>query len=548
MEVLSAAMRQSGADRGLIRANEFDDIHLCAKRTQGAVILPPHLSATRESGRGSNIHEKPTNGALTRCSIGPFTLVAGDPSQPPEVTDLDGLVQSAEAVIGRYRVYRHALREWGIDISSVVLGCSLSQRSLESAICKIARSDLPVLIRAEFGSDVVAAAATIHCMSERQCGPFIALDCACQRPESFRSTLCSALEEAAGGSLLLSEVDMLDSPMQRDLLSALAGPEFGLRVNGVRVLSAACRSLTELVHEGRFSRLLCARLEHLKLDVPPLRDRREDIRPLVEYEIGERLRSLRWMSEDAMRVLEQYTWPGNLGELRQVVSQAVIMSDSECIALEDLAEHSGLRGESGTSADEATMLCASEEVSDEFQVAELEESTEQGVEAITLLARNLAAGNTTGLAQYGLGLQRALTYVSQRYQNDISLTELAENAYLSASHLSFLFKKMLGAPFKTVLAVVRIEKAKQLLAESPNLSITEVSLNAGFGDLSHFERTFKRIVGLNPRAFRRELLATDTNRNLMNRERASSARRNSTAEQQQTGRENRNPRQVFELR
>jgi len=79
---------------------------------------------------------------------------------------------------------------------------------------------------------------------------------------------------------------------------------------------------------------------------------------------------------------------------------------------------------------------------------------------------------------------------------------------MSPSHLSFLLKRSLGVPFKSLLAAVRIERAKQLLSEPNPSSITDISLEVGFGDLSHFERTFKRLVGTNPREYRRQQIGS----------------------------------------
>jgi len=112
------------------------------------------------------------------------------------------------------------------------------------------------------------------------------------------------------------------------------------------------------------------------------------------------------------------------------------------------------------------------------------------------------------LANFGTGLQRALRYVGEHFQEEISLGQLARESFISVSHLSFLFKRNLGVPFKTLLAAVRIEKARQLLGDNRQQSITEISLDAGFGDLSHFERTFKRLTGTNPRDYRRQQLGT----------------------------------------
>lgn len=508
IEILSAALCETGATKGLICWPGLGEIHARARRPQG-VILPLHqLSANTETETNLYVQSRCTPRAVYKHTLGPMILIFDDLADAPvERQQLNSLVREAELVIGRYQVYCSAARHLEVDIASIVLGKAETLRTLEGATAKIAQSDLPVLFQAEFGSDVIAVAAAAHCLSARMPFPFVALACASQQPDAFRRSLYTAIEGAAGGTLFLSDVEMLNSAMQKDLLSVLTADAGipGIVGRNVRLFTATTRSLDQLVRDGCFCRLLRAHLEMLKIEVPPLRARQADIRPLVEHEIGERLHSAKWLSEEAMAACEKYRWPGNLSELRQVISRLVVMSDSNCIAMEDLAMHASFILTETTWEDSSALAPnESEKPIEPISVPDLDEEMAQGMQAITELARSLATGTHANLEQYGLGVQRALLYVSQRYETDISLTELAQNAYLSASHLSFLFKKKLGVPFKALLAVVRIEKAKQLLAESRDLSVTEVSLNAGFGDLSHFERTFKRIVGVNPREYRRQ--------------------------------------------
>ncbi len=481
------------------------EIHASAARPQGVVVPLYQLSADNSVKSPAYAHCRYAPPARQKRAVGPMTLFF-DESRPDPAIDclrLNELAQDAELLIDSYQTYLRAERYLGVDISSIVVGTSEALRSLQAAIAKVAQSRLPVLIEAEFGSDVIAVAAAAHCQNARMHCPFVTLSCACQQPHEFQRNLCAAMKEAMGGSLFLSEVDMLNEAMQRDLLGAISS---GLgysstKEDNVRLLSASTCPIGRMVSEGRFCRFLRAQLELLRIEVPPLRDRKEDVGPLAEYEIGVRLESRKSLSQEARHAFERYHWPGNIGELRQAVSRLAVMSDSDCIALEDLAAHTSLlNGEIPCSRSTAA---ASSEPQESAITTESDAGNAQAVEAITGLAHALAVGNHIDLTQYGLGVQRALIYMSKRYQTDISLTELAENAYLSASHLSFLFKKMLGVPFKALLAVVRIEKAKQLLAENPAMSVTEVSLDSGFGDLSHFERTFKRIVGVNPREYRR---------------------------------------------
>ena len=86
------------------------------------------------------------------------------------------------------------------------------------------------------------------------------------------------------------------------------------------------------------------------------------------------------------------------------------------------------------------------------------------------------------------------------------MSRLAQQACLSRSHLSYLFKQAIGVSFKPFQTVLRVEKARQLLVEKPHFSITRISGEVGFGDLRHFERTFKRWAGSTPRAYRQSAL------------------------------------------
>lgn len=102
-------------------------------------------------------------------------------------------------------------------------------------------------------------------------------------------------------------------------------------------------------------------------------------------------------------------------------------------------------------------------------------------------------------------LSRALTYLGAHHGEAISLPQLAWHANVSASHLSYLFRTSIGMPFKGLLCHIRVHRAREMLAAEMRRSITDVALSVGFADLSHFERSFRRIVGQSPRDFRRAL-------------------------------------------
>ena len=107
------------------------------------------------------------------------------------------------------------------------------------------------------------------------------------------------------------------------------------------------------------------------------------------------------------------------------------------------------------------------------------------------------------LSQLHPALARAILFLNKNFQSDITMKQLAAECYVSTSHLSSLFKQQFKLSFKKILTHLRIEKAKSILNENPHRQITHICSDAGFSDLSHFEKTFKRYVGMTPGKFRR---------------------------------------------
>ena len=124
--------------------------------------------------------------------------------------------------------------------------------------------------------------------------------------------------------------------------------------------------------------------------------------------------------------------------------------------------------------------------------------------SVEWLAKAIVEGELGELESTHISVRRALKHIGQNFQEEITLGELAGAAGVSPSHLCYLFKSSLGITFKTLLGMVRIEKAKQLLIKNAQHRITDISLEVGFGDLSHFEKTFKRMLKVSPREYRRQ--------------------------------------------
>jgi DNA-binding NtrC family response regulator len=225
---------------------------------------------------------------------------------------------------------------------------------------QVAAGDAKVFISGESGVGKDLIARYVHARSPRANRPFLAVNCAAfaetlLETELFghaRGSFTGAYRDKAGclelahrGTIFLDEVGEMSLRMQASLLRFLENGEIQ-RVGGVgvdahadvRLIAATNRDLAERVASGEFRKDLLYRLKVVHLHVPALRERREDIRPLIEHAIARSGRSIR-LTADALKALERYNWPGNVRELQNVVEQAAWTSTAEEVTLQDLPEH-----------------------------------------------------------------------------------------------------------------------------------------------------------------------------------------------------------------
>jgi transcriptional regulator with PAS, ATPase and Fis domain len=207
-----------------------------------------------------------------------------------------------------------------------------------------------VLIEGESGTGKELVARLIHKNSKRADGPFMAVDCGSIAPTLMESELFGSvrgaftgaerdraglLEAANGGTVFLDEIAEVEGPFQLRLLRFLQEKEVRplgsskLRKVDVRVIAATNRNLQAMVEDGSFRKDLWFRLNVVHIQLPPLRERRSDIEPLVQRFLrqlnGRYLRATR-LSPDAMKALEEYTWPGNVRQLEHLLERLVILT------------------------------------------------------------------------------------------------------------------------------------------------------------------------------------------------------------------------------
>jgi DNA-binding NtrC family response regulator len=221
-------------------------------------------------------------------------------------------------------------------------------------VSRMAKSRFPVLILGETGTGKEVVARAIHNLGGK--GPFVVVDCSSLVGPLMESELfgyakgaftgahvqkLGLLDAANGGTAFLDEVGELPLDLQQKLLRVLQQKEYRAvggvvqRTSDFRVIAATNRDLTDEVQKGRFREDLYYRLNVMKLRLPPLRERREDIPVLVEHFL-ERYGSGHRVPTDTMDALVQFDWPGNVRELEHAVQQMVAMNSGQWISKADL--------------------------------------------------------------------------------------------------------------------------------------------------------------------------------------------------------------------
>lgn len=224
-------------------------------------------------------------------------------------------------------------------------------RQLMRAVERMAQSNASVLIQGESGSGKEVVARALHAYSTRRSWQCVEINCAALPEQLAESELFGhekgafsgaesakpgLFELASGGTIFLDEIGELEARMQSKLLRVLDGVPY-YRVGGVRKITADVRviaatnmDLRKAVAQRRFREDLFHRLTELTIDVPPLRERVDDIIPLAEHFLAQQRPGLS-LDQDTRRLLRQYEWPGNVRELRNVMIKAAIAVDGSIV-------------------------------------------------------------------------------------------------------------------------------------------------------------------------------------------------------------------------
>jgi formate hydrogenlyase transcriptional activator len=264
-----------------------------------------------------------------------------------------------------------ALREEVTRVSMFeeIVGISPALHAVLSRVAKVAPTDSTVLITGETGTGKELIARAVHKRSQRSPRAFVSVNCAVIPRELIASELfghekgaftgatqrrLGRFELAEGGTIFLDEVGELPAEAQIAFLRVLQEHEFE-RVGGtgtirtnVRVIAATNRDLQAAIAGGTFRSDLFYRLNVFPIEVPPLRERREDIPVLVEYFIDRYARkagkSIRGINKQSLELLQSYPWPGNIRELQNVIERSVVVCETENFSVDESwlsRQHSG---------------------------------------------------------------------------------------------------------------------------------------------------------------------------------------------------------------
>ncbi len=246
----------------------------------------------------------------------------------------------------------------------MVVGQSKLMRQVLDVVCRVSPTETTVLITGESGTGKELIAREIHRHSYRRNGPFVVVDCGALVETLFESELFGHVkgsftgahetkhgrfEVANGGTIFFDEVSNISLNVQAKLLRAIQerevtkiGSSKPIKVD-VRILAATNEDLAEAVQQKKFREDLFYRLSVVPVHVPPLRERKEDIPPLVEHFIHKynkrAKKNIAGISPQALKALADYDWPGNIRELENTIERAVVLSKTNGLDIEDIMYH-----------------------------------------------------------------------------------------------------------------------------------------------------------------------------------------------------------------
>ena len=326
--------------------------------------LDPTTEAIVLTGKGS------TDTAISALRLGAFEYL----QKPCKLVDLKALLQ--RVAVRRElnnKIHSLQLRLHRVEGEPKMIGKHRSFQRVKALIEKVAPTNSTVIVIGETGTGKELAARAVHEQSGRCDNPFVAINCGALPENLIESELFGhrkgaftgadehrqgLFEVADGGTLFLDEIGELPKPTQATLLRVLESGEVR-RVGDsepfevdVRIVCATHRDLNKMVADGEFRQDLMYRINTFEVQLPPLRDRLEDIPQLAHHLISRHVADAakrtidQVFDESAIKLLQSHSWPGNIRELANVIEHASILCDGLPITAKDLPKHFGYSGPS----------------------------------------------------------------------------------------------------------------------------------------------------------------------------------------------------------
>ncbi len=294
------------------------------------------------------------------------------------------------------------------DTATALVGGSAALRKVRRTIGQVAASDASVLILGETGTGKELVARLLHASSRRAAGPFVPVNCAAIPEHLLESEMfghekgaftgaigrrAGRFERANGGTIFLDEVGDMSHPLQAKILRVLQEREIervgAVAATGVdvRVVSATHRNLESAIEAGEFRRDLFYRLAVVDVELPPLRERMDDLDPLIAHFAGifadKHRRVVKEISDSFLAHLRRYRWPGNVRELANAIERAVVVSESGVLRPKHLPDR--VRGTTRATAPESAKFPSLATVEREHLERALQEAGGNQSEAARLL-------------------------------------------------------------------------------------------------------------------------------------------------------------------
>lgn len=311
-------------------------------------IMQPHALIVMMSGHGT------ADIAVEAVKMGAEDFIS-KPFPPPEevLLRIEKALEHQRILMENAFLYEQLALQ---TKTSTMIGKSAKMREIQELIKRVAPSDTTVLLTGESGTGKELLARTLHNLSPRAAKPFVAINCGALPDTLLESELfgynkgafseaykdkLGRFDLAEGGTLFLDEIGEASLNFQVKLLRVLQTGEFQ-RVGGhetlyadVRIISATNKDLAKAVEEGKFREDLYFRINVINIELPPLRERKEDI-PLLAYFFLKKFsekekKNVTTISPEAMNLLKDFSWPGNIRELENVIKRGVILCEGDTI-------------------------------------------------------------------------------------------------------------------------------------------------------------------------------------------------------------------------